>query len=186
MSISPNTSSDWDAACTRLEQYFDSYHLSSRERVLRLTLEILEEARRQTSASKGESPLQATLQIALQRSDDWFASLCDTSPSHSGHSASANGRAVWQAIAGHRQWSEHFLAVPPPEDLLVAARKVSLQAGPGLEFSSLLRKEVNYGLTEDIARETWEKFSWSHVLRAFFLWTALFFAAWAYWLHRNP
>lgn len=175
----------WDAACERLEQYFDSYHLTNREHVLRLTLEIVEEARKKSTEESAAIPVEITLQLALQRTDAWFASL--SSEHHSSPTAAgANGRAVWQAIEGHRKWSSHFLVDPPPAELVEAVRRVSLQAGPGLEFSSLLRKEIDYGLAEDIARETWEKFSWDHVLRAFLLWTVIFFAAYAYWLSRNP
>ena len=93
---------------------------------------------------------------------------------------------IWLAVDGNRKWASHFLAENPPADLLKAVRRESLQAGPGLEFTSLLRKEMDFGAVEVIARETWEKFSWGHVLRAFLLWVAIFFAAWAYWLHLHP
>ncbi|MEO7933578.1 MAG: hypothetical protein ABIT76_10510 [Chthoniobacterales bacterium] len=177
--------SDWNEACERLEYYLRSYHVSDRERVLQLTLEILAQAKKEHAADPSQTPLQITMKLAMDRTDAWFINLAGTSTAIH-HPLGARGRAVWLAIEGHRKWPSAFLSENPPAELLEAVRQQSMEAGPGLEFTSLLRKEIDYGPVEDLARETWEKFSWAHVLGAFLLWTAIFFAAWASWLHLHP
>ncbi len=177
--------SDWNEACERVETYFSSYQVADRERVLQLTLEILAQAKKDHAADISQTPLQITMKLAMDRADSWFINLSGLH--HGTHTPQgARGRAVWLAIEGHRKWPSAFLIENPPVDLLEAVRRQSLEAGPGLEFTSLMRKEIDYGPVKDLARETWEKFSWGHVLRAFLLWTAIFFAAWASWLHIHP
>ena len=61
-------------------------------------------------------------------------------------------------------------------------RNSCMEAGPALDFHSLVRKEMDYGAMEDLARETWNQFSWSHVLRAFILWVVLFLLAYGIYL----
>ncbi len=65
---------------------------------------------------------------------------------------------------------------------MAAVRSASMQAGPALEFTSLIRTEVDYGAMEDIAEGTWQQFSWAHVLRAFVIWVVIFFAAYGAYL----
>ena len=112
----------------------------------------------------------------------WFSRLADdTVPPDSQLAARARG--AWFASGLHREWPTAFLDPAPPEALVSAVRSVSLQAGPALEFSSLIRAEVDYGAMEDIAEGTWQQFSWAHVLRAFVIWVVIFFAAYGAYLH---
>ncbi|MEI6034910.1 MAG: hypothetical protein WCS65_11600 [Verrucomicrobiae bacterium] len=160
----------WDEACIRLEDYLRAHAVVPRERLLALTLQILQEAK--ALHQRDSSPLECTMALAVKKSDEWFAMLAGD-PSKTSRARSAyfsSGR------------SDLFLAPSPPEDFVSAIRSAGREAGPALEFQSILRKEVDYGAMEDIARETWEQFSWRHVLQAFVLWLAIFLAAWASYL----
>ncbi|HEY8899709.1 MAG TPA: hypothetical protein VIM61_04805 [Chthoniobacterales bacterium] len=171
----------WNAAALRLEDYLRVHRVEDREHLLELNLELLEEARRRHAETPSRTPLDVTMQIATTRIEAWFARLADDS-SPPDPQLAARGRAAWFASGLHRKWPSAFLAPNPPADLLAAVRSASLQAGPALEFSSLIRTEVDYGAMEDIAEETWQQFSWAHVLRAFVIWVIIFFAAYGCYL----
>jgi hypothetical protein len=169
----------WDSAALRLEDFLRAHRIRSRERLLRLTVEILDAARLAHQSAPASSPMAVTMDLATKRADRWFSLLIDPD---GGPDSATRGKVAYFASGIHRRWPEAFLDPHPPEALLEAVRKSSVQAGPALEFSSLIRKEVDYGPMEDLARETWGQFSWAHVLRAFVLWVAIFFASYGVWL----
>jgi len=171
---------EWNIACLRLEDYLRVHRIHDRERLLRLSLELLEEAKKAHAASPGRTPLDVTMPLAIARTEEWFSRLAGSEIPDA--QQAARGRAAWFASGLHREWPSAFLDPHPPAELLAAVRSASLQAGPALEFSSLTRAEVDYGPMEDIAGGTWQQFSWGHVLRAFLIWLAIFFAAYGSWL----
>jgi len=176
------TSTDpaWDEACERLEKFLLAHRVAPRERMLTLALEWLREAQTLHATDPARDPITAALSLATARTDEWFSRLvADSGPADP--LRAARGRAAYfSALAG--KFPIAFLDPSPPSEALAALRSALFQAGPELEFQSLVRKEMDYGAMEDIAHETWEQFSWGHVLRAFALWVAVFFAAWAAYL----
>ncbi len=171
----------WNAAALRLEDYLRAHRVHDRERLLRLNLELLEAAHAAHAAAPLRSPLEVTMEIAIARVEAWFSHLAGDSEAPDAQLA-ARGRAAWFASGLHREWPDAFLDPTPAAELLSAVRSVSMEAGPALEFSSLLRTEVDYGPMEDLAGGTWQQFSWLHVLRAFFIWVIIFFAAYGAYL----
>jgi hypothetical protein len=167
---------DWDAACLRLEDYLRAHGVESRERLLSLTLEMIREARILHEQNPAQSPLQTTMELAIGRTDAWFCTLAEVPEN------SARTRVAFFSPPIQAKWASAFLLPSPPGELLAEVRSAGIEAGPALDFQSVVRKEMNYGAMEDIARETWEQFSWSHVLRAFALWVVLFFAAYGAYL----
>lgn len=167
---------DWDAACLRLEDYLRAHGVESRERLLSLTLEMIREAKIRHAQHPEKSPLETTMELAIGRTDAWFSALAEI-PEHA-----ARTRVAFFSEPIQRKWASAFLIPSPPDELLVDVRSAGIQAGPALDFQSVVRKEMNYGAMEDIARETWDQFSWSHVLRAFALWVVLFFVAYGVYL----
>ncbi len=160
----------WDEACLRLEDYLRAHAVAPRERLLALTLQILQEAK--ALPQRDTTPLECTMALAIKKTDEWFAMLAGD-PSKTTRALSAYFSSVR---------SDLFLVPSPSEDFVFAIRSTGREAAPALEFQSILRKAVDYGTMEDIARETWEQFSWRHVLRAFVLWLAVFLAAWVSYL----
>ncbi len=167
---------DWDAACLRLEDYLRAHGVEPRERLLSLTLEMIREARNLHAQSPAKSPLETTMGLAIGRTDAWFSALAEI-PDHA-----ARTRVAFFSEPIQKKWASAFLIPSPPAELLAEVRSAGIQAGPALDFQSVVRKEMNYGAMEDIARETWDQFSWSHVLRAFALWVVLFFVAYGVYL----
>jgi hypothetical protein len=174
------SSAAWNIACLRLEDYLRVHRVHDRERLLRLNLELLEEAKRLHAADSVRPPLDVTMSLATARTEEWFSRLAGSESPDA--MQAARGRAAWFASGLHREWPSVFLDPNPPAELLSAVRAASLQAGPALEFSSLTRAEMDYGPMEDLAEGTWQQFSWGHVLRAFVIWVVIFFAAYGAWL----
>ncbi len=171
----------WNVAALRLEDYLRAHRIHDREHLLRLNLALLEESHRLHDARPQSTPLDVTMDLAATRIEEWFSRLADEH-APSDPQLAARGRAAWFASGLHREWPTAFLDPAPPPELLAAIRSASLQAGPALEFTSLLRTEVDYGPMEDLAGGTWQQFSWGHVLRAFFVWVVIFFAAYGAYL----
>jgi len=186
-SFPPSVLDAWNEAALRLEDYLRAHRVRDRERLLRLNLELLDEAHRRQTTQPERTPLDVTMELAADRIEAWFSLLADdTVPPDSQLAARARG--AWFASGLHRAWPTAFLDPAPPAALVAAVRSASMQAGPALEFSSLIRAEVDYGAMEDIAEGTWQQFSWAHVLRAFLIWVVIFFAAYGAYLQffRQP
>jgi hypothetical protein len=163
---------DWDLACLRIEEYLHAHAVEPRERVLALTLGIFQEAKTLHAQNPSSTPPECAMALAIRKSDDWFSSLAGdpAKVSHARIAFFASGR------------NDLFLEPALPADFVFAIRNAGIEAGPDLKFQSLLRKEFDYGTMADIARETWDQFSWGHTLRAFALWVVVFLAAWGAYL----
>jgi len=71
----------WNEAASRLEDYLRAHRIADRERLLRLNLELLEEAHRLHAATPDRSPLDVTMRLAADRIEAWFSRIVDdTSP----------------------------------------------------------------------------------------------------------
>jgi hypothetical protein len=168
-------STSWDEATRRVEAYLTAHRVAPRENLIRHVLAIVDAAREQHAPGTTTSPVETAMAIATERTDRWFAGLSgapDNDPQ-----ASSRGRLAYFVSGCAERWPGTFLSEDPPPAMLEALRAKVVQAGPAMEFRSLIRREVDYGPMEDIARETWGQFSWGHVLRAFALWVVIFFAA---------
>jgi len=172
---------EWNAACVRVEDYLRAHRVSSRTHLLQLTLDMTAAAQAEYREGSPETPVQAALRLATARTEMWF-SLLAGSDSSTDTTAASRGRVAYFVTECNRRWPAAFLDPSPPPEMLAAIRNATIQAGPALEFRSLVRKEIDYGPMEDIARETWDQFSWGHVLRAFAIWVVIFFAAYGIWL----
>lgn len=181
---------EWNVACVRLERYLAAHEVGDCVRLVELTVEILAEARREVAATGGV-PLDVVMRQAQGRVDAWFEGLAAEGANRGlgmegGNSASQSGaeagRAAYYGTGVYRRWPSAFLSAEIPEEMAAAVRVAAVKAGPNLEFSSLIRKEVDYGPMEDLARETWATFSWRHVLGAFVLWSVVFAAVYGFFL----
>ncbi|MFZ4597131.1 MAG: hypothetical protein ACOYNN_00660 [Terrimicrobiaceae bacterium] len=174
-------SPEWNAACVRVEDYLRAHRVSSRPHLLRLTLDLISTAQAEHHSDSVETPTQTALRIATSQTEQWFSVLAG-SERPDDTTAASRGRMAYFVTDCDRRWPTAFLNPSPPVKMIESVRAASIQAGPALEFRSLVRKEIDYGPMEDIARETWDQFSWGHVLRAFAIWVVIFFVAYGIWL----
>jgi hypothetical protein len=164
---------EWNAACVRLEDFLRAHRIEDRLRHVELVAELLAEAR--GADASGQGATERVMAVADARVERWFVGLVDGGDSD-------RGRAAYYSTGIYRRWPGAFLCEDVPAEMREAMRSASVQAGPDLEFSSLIRKEVNYGPMEDLARETWATLSWGHVLRAFLIWAVVFVAVYGFYL----
>ncbi len=164
---------EWNAACVRLEDFLRAHRIEDRSRHVELVAELLSAARLANPSGVGAT--ERVMAEADARVEGWFAGLIEGGDSD-------RGRAAYYSTGVYQRWPGAFLREEVPEEMREAVRSVSVQAGPDLEFSSLIRKEINYGPMEDLARETWETLSWGKVLRAFLIWAGVFVAVYGFYL----
>ncbi|MCK9588828.1 MAG: hypothetical protein WC076_08795 [Terrimicrobiaceae bacterium] len=166
----------WDDACLRLEDYLRAHGVRPRERLLALTLEMIRQARGMHAKNPGKSPLETTMKLVIDRTDAWFSTLAGAPE------RTVRARVAFFSPSFQRKWASEFWVSSPPEELLAEIRNATIEAGPALDFQSLVRKEMDYGAMKDLARETWGQFSWSHALRAFLLWLVVVLVAYGAYL----
>jgi hypothetical protein len=174
----------WDLACRRVEAWLSAHTPHAREATLRIVLEVLEKARELHRHSPGTPPVEIAMQVAFRRVEEWFAQL-GARAGVQGPRASVHARAACMSARVFEQWPGAFLSEDPPERLIEAVRSAYMLSHPHMEISRVLRSEVDFGPIEDLARETWHKFSWKLVLRAFLLWSAVFVLSYITWMTYN-
>lgn len=166
--------SGWDEALIRLLTYFEAMDLGGIEHRTRCALEILNEARADSSAHT--SAVERCMDRAAQKLDGWFARALGPSASNSSNKL-ASGLLAWKVTGGSKRWGDVVLCAPPTPAVCEAFAGVRAQTGPDLSISSMTPREMDYGPMENLAQETWHRFAWAPLLRAVILWTAVFFAA---------
>lgn len=176
-----NNLAAWNLACVRLDDYLRAHLVQDREHLLRLNLQLIDEAKLLQKQHVDSTPLDVTMNLVTKRTEDWFSRLADDSHEADARMA-ARGRALWFTNDLYRRFPSAFLEPEPPAGLRDAVRSVTLQTGPDIELASLTRKEIDYGPMEDIVGETWHQFAWGYVLRAFVIWVIIFFAAYGSYL----
>jgi len=176
-SAPPPGDADWNGACERVERYLLAHGIGDRERVMRLVLDIIGRAKTEWEAGPSRPPVEVAMGLAIARVEEWFSLLGGGVPD-----AARAGRSGYFTGRARDGWGEAFLLEPPPAELVREVRDASLRAGPDLDPASLSRADVDYGPMEDLARETWEQFSWGHVIKAFVIWLLVFCAAYAAYL----
>jgi hypothetical protein len=169
-----NHEAGWDEALIRLLTYFEAMDLGGIEHRTRCALEIVNEARADSSAHA--SPVERCMDRAAQKLGEWFGEALGSSTGPTSNKLTA-GLLAWKVTGGSEFWGDIILSAPPPQALRQAFSGVRAQTGPDLSISSMTSREMDYGPMENLAQETWHRFAWAPLLRAVILWTAIFFAA---------
>ncbi|MBN8711570.1 MAG: hypothetical protein BGO12_11840 [Verrucomicrobia bacterium 61-8] len=174
---SVKSAAEWDEALSRLLSFLAALHIGGVEHRVRIAVDIMDEARRKHSENPTMAPVEHTMNITLDRLDEWFGR------------AFANidvpvGKRVATGVVGIRvtdavsRWPTAVLDDGPvPDELKATLARVSFRTGPDLAVSSMTPRPMDFGAMETIAQETWHRFAWAPLLRAAVLWTAIFFAA---------
>lgn len=168
-----NSPADWNEALERLVAYLASVGVTGAERRMRLALELLDRARRGTSAG---SPVERAMREAIAAVDAWFRQALDGSSADPPDRIAA-GLAAMQVSGASDRWPDAVLNGPPSPELRRALAGVEARATPDLAISRMIPREMDFGAMETLAQETWHQFAWAPLLRAAALWTAIFFAS---------
>lgn len=159
---------------SRLMAFLAALQIGGVEHRTRVALEMIDEARRLHAENPEVTPVEHTMQIAMQRIDEWFSAALDKVNIPTARRVAA-GIVGLRVTDGAIRWPGTVLGGPPSAELKAAMARVSFRTGPDLAVSSMTPRTMDYGAMETIAQETLHRFEWAPLVRALILWTAVFF-----------
>jgi hypothetical protein len=174
----PKTGSleQWNAAYVRVEDYLRAHRLHNRLHLSRLIQLALIAAAQEHEKNPAQDPAVLAIEAVDRLMDDWFGQLLDRRDLPHNRIAT-EGRVAMLLADGIQRWPYAFLESRnlPPE-FVQAMRKSSVQAGPDLEVSSMVPRDIDLGVITEAAGETLEQIERLPIVRVLLLW-ACFAAA---------
>lgn len=169
----------WNQAYEKVENYLRACRLNSRLQRARLIHRILERVENRGPLPEGETISAAAIRETQALMESWFCRLLHQPPEGAGHSL-VDGRVALLLCDGPERWPFAFLSPhDPPPELAQEMRANMLVAGPNLQISNMVPREIDYGWFPEIAGDTLEHLSRRPVLKAFIVWL-LFLLSLAY------
>jgi hypothetical protein len=163
----------WNEAHDRLESFLKTFALGDHAYVSRLTLDLIEEAKRKHAADTSRNPTAVTIELAQKRLADWLA----TNLGQSGLAPSqilSTGYIAILLSRVYRTAPTSLLASPVPEELRHALRETLLVTGPDLNVSSMTPRHLDYGPMLQFARQTWHRWNAKEILIALLFWATVY------------
>lgn len=168
-----STQSEWDEAMARVLAFFSALRIGGVEQRVRVALDVLEEARQRSDQGSELTPIEASMKVAADLLDSWFAKAIDGSSDR----RVAAGVVALEVTDAAERFPNTLFSGEPSDELKAMLASVSVRTGPDLAISSMTPREMDYGAMEAIAQETWHRFGWAPILRAAGVWAAIFFLA---------
>lgn len=177
----------WDEAFLRVESFLRAHQIESRLVLNRLTVEIIRGARHaledpQTDRLLSRDPVALAMREAERRTTAWFALVLGDAADPDDERLGTRGRIALVMADVPARWPRDFFAeTPPPPELVAAMRAAYIEAGPGLELTSMVPRPLDFGPIANVADEAWKTFTRWPVLRAIVGWLlflGLLAAAW--------
>lgn len=163
----------WNAAYVRVEDYLRAHRIHNRLHQSRLIQMILERAARRHEEDPTQDPTTLAAREMDALMDEWFAEVLGSARPDKDRVATA-GRVALLLSDGTQKWPYSFIDnAHIPEDFRKAVRASSMVAGPNLNVSSMVPREIDLGVITEAAGETLERFEKWPILRTLVLW-ALF------------
>jgi len=164
----------WNQAHDRLQDFLNTFALSDHLQVSRLTLKLLDQARKRHGQDPSLEPVSLTMAEAQKLTGEWLAAnleMQNQPPSRllvSGYIALLLSRAF-------RVAPETFLTAPLRENIKESMRQTLLVTGPDLKISSMTPRHIDYGPMLDLARRTWHRWNSREIIIALLFWTGVYF-----------
>jgi hypothetical protein len=169
-SFRPKTGSmdAWNAAYVRVEDYLRAHRIHNRLHQSRLIQTILERAARRHE----EDPTRNPTALAAEETDAlmqrWFAATLGEQPEER---IAADGRLALLLCDGPQKWPYAFLDEQSvPADFVASMRAGVIQAGPDLQVSSMVPRQIDLGPIPEAAGETIERMEDWPIVRTLLLW----------------
>jgi len=170
--------SAWNEAHDRVLHFLKTFALSDSAQVSRLTLQILDLARKRHRENPSVSPVTLVMEETRRITVDWFASNLAL-PEEPRSRLFASGYIALFLSHMPQKAPDAFLISRLPEDLRLEMKASLLVTGPDLQISSMTPRHLDYGPMHDFARETWHRWSSREILIALLFWTGIYFVF--YW-----
>lgn len=170
---------DWNEAYEKVENYLRACRINSRLHRARLIHRILQRVAEHGQVS-ADSTISAAAIIETQvMMKAWFTRMLQPT-TEGGQFSLVDGRVALLLCDGPDRWPYAFLTTDDlPPDFVKEMRESMLVAGPNLEISNMVPREIDYGWFPEIAGDTLDSLSRRPFLQALLVW-ALFILGLAY------
>lgn len=159
-----------DEVFARVDNYLRAYRVPAARRAQLVPLIVDAAARRHAAAPAGDLS-SCAIDEAQKLVNAWIDQLVPHDDLENPARRLAHGRAALHLAGVPERWPGDFLASSEPPAILVdRLRSAYLEAGPDLEFSSMVPRPIELGIVSEVADSTWKTFDKWPVLRGLFLW----------------
>lgn len=160
----------WHDAYRRVEDHLLAYRVTNRALLTQLGQRVIAQA----AARHEREPHRAPVELAAEEVEHLIAQWIDRLIGPSDETPArrfARGRAAIYLAHLPELWPSAFLDErDPPPGLLQDLRSTYLEAGPDLEFSSMMPRALDYGPISGAAGKTWRTFSKLPLLAGVMVW----------------
>ena len=170
---------DWNEAYEKVENYLRACRINSRLHRARLIYRILQRVAERGPVAEGEVLSTVAIRETQSMMEQWFARLLLPTEEGARYKL-VDGRVALLLCDGPDRWPYAFLTTSDlPPDLVKEMRESMLVAGPNLEISNMVPRQIDYGWFPEIAGDTLGSLSRWPFLQALIAW-ALFVLLLAY------
>lgn len=160
----------WNAAYVRVEDYLRAHRIHNRLHQSRLIQAALERAAVRHERDPSANPTVLAAEELEAAMDAWFAVMLDERGQPHDRIAS-DGRLALLLCDGPEKWPYAFLDDRnPPPDFSAAMRAGAIRAGPDLQVSSMVPRQIDLGPLPEVAGETIERIERWPIVRMLLLW----------------
>ncbi len=160
----------WNEAYVRVEDYLRAHRLHNRLHQSRLIQLVLAKAARRHEQDPAAVPATLAAQEMDALMDRWFEQVLGPTALPKDRVAIA-GRVALLLSEGAERWPYSFGDLNHiPEDFATAMRRSSVVAGPNMNVSSMVPREIDLGVISEAAGETLETMEKWPLLRMLMLW----------------
>lgn len=165
------TLEQWNAAYVRVEDYLRAHRVQNRLHQSRLIQRVLVAAARLHEQRPSVDPATLAVEETDRLMDAWFGAVLGEKDLPHDRIAT-EGRVALLLADGLQRWPYVFLERDQlPAEFLQTVKQGSIKAGPDLEISSMVPREIDLGTITAAAGETLERIERLPVLRVLLLWT---------------
>lgn len=164
----------WNEAYEKVENYLRACRINSRLHRARLIRRILERVATRGAVAEGEPLSTAAIRETQSMMAAWFRRMLQPAADGSDRSIE-DGRVALLLCDGPDRWPYAILSSEElPSDLVQEMRASMLVAGPNLEISNMVPREIDYGWFPEIAGDTLEQLGRHPFLKAIVAWLLFF------------
>jgi hypothetical protein len=137
---------EWNAAYTKVENYFHAMRVRNRVLLGQLVLRVLDRAMKRAPAELDRSATQIAAEEMDHFVTEWFAEVLQSPATNADQTLSTRGRLALLLADMPGRWQEQFLRPGPwPEEFTTAMREAFLRAGPDFQLSKMTPRPLDLG-----------------------------------------
>ena len=137
---------EWNAAFTKVENFFLAMRVRNRVLLGLLVLRVLDRALKRAPTELNRSATQIAAEEMDHLVTEWFAEVLQSPATNADQTLSTRGRLALLLADMPGRWQEQFLRPGPwPEEFTTAMREAFLRAGPDFQLSKMTPRPLDLG-----------------------------------------